>query len=460
MLKETLHIEFKPNFNEDVIETLVAFANAKGGKTLVGVDDKGKPLKNFTIGKESVQKWLNEIKTKTQPQIIPDWEIVDYKGSEIVEFSIQEYPIKPVSTRGKYYKRIGNANHLLSAGEVANMHLQTVNSSWDYYPRPNKTLADISLAKVEKAMKIMRKRNDSFEFETPVEFLSKNELLLPDNRVTNGCFLMFSEGENLYTTIQMGHFQNEITIKDDVVNSDDILTQIDEVMQFVKKHISKELIITDTQIENIQRWQYPLDAIREIVLNMIIHRDYTSSYNSIIKIFSDHIQFYNPGNLPDTISIEQLRTNEYISKPRNRQIAKTIKEMGWIERYGTGIKRVRRMFVEYGLTEPIFKEETDGMLVTVFGLSFDENTRKFEDREIDEGGAIGGAIGGAMEEILTDRQIEILNIIKNNPSISYRVLSKQLNINESAVLKHLDSLKKKGLIEREGKTRGYWKIND
>jgi predicted HTH transcriptional regulator len=70
MLTEGQHIEFKPAFNEDVIETLVAFANAKGGKVLVGVDNQGKPIKNFTIGSESLQNWINEVKTKTQPQII------------------------------------------------------------------------------------------------------------------------------------------------------------------------------------------------------------------------------------------------------------------------------------------------------------------------------------------------------------------------------------------------------
>ncbi|GHT86691.1 hypothetical protein FACS18947_6710 [Bacteroidia bacterium] len=90
MQKETQHIEFKPNFNEDVIETLVAFANAKGGKVLVGVDNSGKPIKNFTIGAESVQNWINEIKTKTQPSIIPDVEVIEYEGVEIVEFRIQE----------------------------------------------------------------------------------------------------------------------------------------------------------------------------------------------------------------------------------------------------------------------------------------------------------------------------------------------------------------------------------
>ncbi|GHU67740.1 hypothetical protein FACS189413_03070 [Bacteroidia bacterium] len=72
MLQETQHTEFKPKFNEDVIETLVAFANTRGGRVLVGVDDDGKPVKNFTIGKESLQNWANEVKNKTQPQIVPD----------------------------------------------------------------------------------------------------------------------------------------------------------------------------------------------------------------------------------------------------------------------------------------------------------------------------------------------------------------------------------------------------
>ena len=247
---ENQHIEFKSGFNEEVIETLVAFANTKGGKVLVGVDDKEKPIRNFTIGKESVQNWINTIKTKTQPQIIPDWEIINYDGVEVIGFSVQEYPIKPVSTRGKYFKRVGNSNHMLSANEVANMHLQTINSSWDYYPRPNKSLEDISLEKVEKVMNTIRKRDDNFEFETPIEFLTKNEFLLKDNAITNGCFLMFSKDENLFTTVQMGHFASEIVIKDDVVNSDDILTQVDEVMAFVRKYISKELIISDKQIEN------------------------------------------------------------------------------------------------------------------------------------------------------------------------------------------------------------------
>ena len=367
---ESLTVELKSSFNEDVIETLVAFSNAKGGTVYVGVSDNGKAL-GVTVGKETVQQWINEIKNKTTPQIIPDAEVMEIENKTVVSLFIPEYPIKPVSVRGKYYKRVGNSNHLLSVTEVSNMHLQTVNSSWDYYPRPGKTINDISFEKVEKVMKIIKRRDDNIQFENANEFLVKNELLLEDGKISNGCFLMFSKEENLYTTIQMGHFASEIVIRDDVVNSEDILTQIEEVMSFIRKHVSKELIITDTQIENIQRWQYPLDALREIVLNMIIHRDYTASSNSIIKIFPDHILFYNPGVLPDSITIEQLKTNKYISTPRNRQIAKTAKEMGIIERYGTGIRRVRSMFIDYGLEEPQYEIFSGGMAVTVFGLKLE-----------------------------------------------------------------------------------------
>ena len=441
--KENQTEEFKPSFNEDVIETLVAFANAKGGKVYIGVSDKGK-LQGITIGKETIQNWINEVKTKTTPYIIPDWDILTIENKTIVVLYTPEYPIKPVSTRGKYFKRIGNSNHLLSVMEVTNMHLQTVNSSWDYYPRPGKTLNDISLEKVEKVMKTIKRRETSIQFENANEFLLKNELLFADGKISNGCFLMFSKDENLYTTIQMGHFASEIIIKDDVVNSDDILTQIEEVMSFIRKHISKELIITDTQIENVQRWQYPLDALREIVLNMIIHRDYTASSNSIIKIFSDHILFFNPGTLPDSISIEQLKTNKYISTPRNRQIAKTAKEMGLIERYGTGIRRVRNMFIEYGLNEPVYEIFSGGMAVTAYGLNFEV---------IDE-------ITPPFTPPVTKLENDLLILIKQNPNGTKRKFAETLGISIEVVKEYFDNMKNKGLLERIGNNRtGYWKLN-
>lgn len=192
---ESEKVEFKTSFNEDVIETLVAFSNAKGGTVYVGVADSGE-IKGVQLGKETIQNWINEVKNKTIPQIIPDAETLTIDNETVVALNAMEYPIKPVSTRGRYYKRIGNSNHLLSVSEVSNMHLQTVNSSWDYYPRPGKSLKDISLVKVQKVMDSIMHRNPNFEMDTPEEFLLKNELLLESDKISNGCYLMFCKDDN------------------------------------------------------------------------------------------------------------------------------------------------------------------------------------------------------------------------------------------------------------------------
>ena len=147
-MKENVHIEFKSSFNDAVIESLVAFANANGGKVLIGVDSKGLPLKNFMIGDETVQQWINEIKNKTQPAIIPDAVFVNFNAGKAVELSIKEFPVKPVSFKGRYYKRVNNSNHLLSLTEIADLHLKTFNNSWDSYVTNDYNLNDISLDKV------------------------------------------------------------------------------------------------------------------------------------------------------------------------------------------------------------------------------------------------------------------------------------------------------------------------
>jgi ATP-dependent DNA helicase RecG len=173
---ENQNAEFKTSFGDEVIISLVAFANAKGGKVYVGVNDKGK-VTGVTHGKETVQQWINEIKTKTEPSLIPDSETVEIEDKIVVVLSVAEYPVKPVSVKGRYYKRTGNSNHLMSVAEVANMHLQTVNSSWDYYPRPGKTTADLSFEKVQRAIDIITRRNPNDRIASAEEFLQKHELV-------------------------------------------------------------------------------------------------------------------------------------------------------------------------------------------------------------------------------------------------------------------------------------------
>ena len=363
--KEDIKTEFKQSFTDDVIIALVAFANAKGGKVYVGMRDNG-TVCGVSLGKEALQTWLNEIKQKTEPSIIPDLEVIDVQGKTVVMLTVQEYPVKPVSTKGRYYVRQANSNHLMSAFEISNSILQTKNSSWDYYIDNEHTINDISLDKVQLCIDKMRRRGVNIT-EQPIDFLKKKEFL-KDNNLTYGGYLLFKAREDIMTTVELGFFQdtNGIIIKDSSRLKNCLVSQVDDVMEYVKKHINLAIEIVATQVENVQHWDYPLEAIREIVLNMIVHRDYRSSADSVVKIYPDRIEFYNPGGLPDDLTIDDLMTNNYSSRPRNKQIADTFKEMGDIEKYGSGIRRVVNMCVDYGLPKPQWKQNSGGILVTVW----------------------------------------------------------------------------------------------
>lgn len=206
-----------------------------------------------------------------------------------------------------------------------------------------------------------------------------------------------------------------------------------------------------------------MDAIREIVLNMIIHRDYRSSSDSIVKIFDEKIEFYNPGRLPENITVDDLIANTYRSTPRNKQIADFCKDMGLIEKYGSGIRRILSSFDQEKLPKPKFCNISDGFMVTVFSEKMDNklgNTETTQESLISgefsvKGGQTGGQIGGQTD--LTSSQVSVLNIIKTNNKVSRNEIAKRLKISPSAVQKHIANLKLKNAIERVGGDfGGYW----
>ena len=356
-------VEFKSSFNQGVIESLTAFANSHGGKVYVGVSNK-REVVGVTLGTESVANWLNEIRTKTSPSLIPDVEIIEVNDRTVVVFSQSEFPIKPVAVLGRYLVRRSATNFALSISDVVLMHLKTFNASWDYYIDSVHDLNSISIDKINKTIAVIQKRSQTQIAEAPLNFLRKMELLR-DDKVTNAAFLLFSANETSQTTIELGRFQTPTIIKDSLRTKSDIISQPDQVMDFVKKHINKEIVITGNA-ENEQRWQYPLDAIREIVMNMIVHRDYRSAADSVIKIYNDRIEFYNPGDLPDGLTIDKLLSNNYVSTPRNKKIADFFKEMGMIEKYGSGIRRIITPFKERGSRLPVFESVQGGWRVTVY----------------------------------------------------------------------------------------------
>ena len=247
-------LEFKTSFNNELIETLVAFANTSGGKIIIGINP-AEELTGISLNPESIQNWVNEIKNKTSPSLLPDVDTVHIDNETVVVFSIKEYPVKPVSTRGKYFKRVANSNHLLLVSEVVNLHLQSFNTSWDFHINTQFNINDISFDKVQAAIDLFNQTGTRVN-DDPLTFLIKNDLVR-EGQITNAAYLLFTARDTVLNTIELGKFQTDTVIKDSDRTKSDILTQIDQVIGFVKKHINKEIIITG-QPRNVQKWQYPL----------------------------------------------------------------------------------------------------------------------------------------------------------------------------------------------------------
>jgi ATP-dependent DNA helicase RecG len=192
---ESEKVEFKQGFNDEVIESIVAFANTSGGSVFIGVSDTGK-ITGASIGKETLQNWTNEIKNKTSPAQVVDITDHEIDGKVICQIRANEFPVKPVSFKGRYFKRVKNSNHQLSVHEISEIHLQSLQLSWDSYPYPNATVDDLDFDKVRL---FITKVNNSGRFILPEKVedaLNKLRLIVDDVPVNAAMLLFAKEGLN------------------------------------------------------------------------------------------------------------------------------------------------------------------------------------------------------------------------------------------------------------------------
>lgn len=422
--------EFKISFQKEVIETVVAFANAKGGKIFIGMTDSAE-IVGTTINTESIQNYINTIKQDTQPNIIVDIDELTIEGKTILVIDVCEQPIKPIAYKNRYFKRIKNSNHLMSLNEIANEHLKTVNESWDYQIDTRHDFDDIS---IDKAIKLIDKieRHQEKKFNDDIFSILRKYELIKNDELTFGAYLLFVDTISSLTGMQIGRFKTDTLIIDNLSLNTDLMTEVEESMTFIRKNLMVEYIITG-EPQRIERYDYPIEAIREIVTNMIVHRDYRDSGDSIIKIFDDRITFFNPGKLYDDLTIEKLQSGQYSSRCRNTAIAKMFKEVGSIEKYGSGIARIKQECKKHGILEPTFEEFQHGFKVTLYNRT--------------------------TQEIKTSTREKICQLISNNNQITRIELAQKIGVSENAIKQQLAKLKKEGLLQRIGSTKsGHWEV--
>lgn len=411
---ESQQTEFKSSFNVEAMESITAFANTEGGCVLVGVSNKGK-IVGVDTNEESVQQWVNEIKSKTEPAILVDAERYEIEGKAAVMLSVPEYPVKPIALQGRFYKRIGNSNHLLSATEIANLSMLSLQVSWDSFPALGKTLEDLDTESIDRFIeRVSSNGRLSLSGKTWTDKLRKLKLINGETP-TNAAYLLFGKG-NIGYNVHAGRFKTPSMIIDDRMMNGNLFQTVEETMRFLLSQIKVAYEITGKTTQRTEIFEYPLPALREIVLNTIIHRDYTSPMDVQIKIFDQKITFFSPGELYGKQTIEALRTDDYQAYTRNKLIAEAFYLTGDIEKYGTGYTRIRSEIASYPTMKFEFEEKPSAWLVTI----------SYEEQKTDGNSELATELATNLSQLVTDLSVQVKTLIINLNKRSLSLLELQL----------------------------------
>ncbi len=393
---------------------------------------------------------------KTQPSIIPDIEVVDYKGNTIVELTIQEFPIKPVSFKGRYYKRVKNSNHQLTVLEIADLSMQSLQVSWDSYPASNTTIDDLDLKKAEK---FIQKVNATGRFKlegTITENLEKLRLISKNN-ITNAANLLFAKEDTSFN-VHLGRFKTPSYIIDDKMLRGTLFEVVEETMKYLISQIKVAFEITGKTTQRTEIFEYPLPALRELVLNALIHRDYLSPIDVQIRIFDNSITFFNPGKLFGDLTVEDLLTNNYQAYARNKLIAEAFYLTGDIEKYGSGFKRILNEIKQYPTMRLECKEIPNGFLVELIYTS-QKIVTKIESIYDVTGDVTGNVTDNVTDNVGDNRLNDLITLIGRIQQISVKQLAIKLSVSERTIKRDLEKLKAQGKIIRVGNEKtGHWEL--
>jgi ATP-dependent DNA helicase RecG len=434
---ESETLEFKRSFDKETIETCCAFANAKGGQILIGVTDEG-ALEGVQVSDETIQQYLNQIKTQTEPGLMVDIEAHQFDNKTLLTIKVGEFPIKPVSFKGRFYKRKANSNHQLNLTEIANMHLQSLQLTWDAYPANEVAWNDLDRNKINQFINRVNQKGRFSLSGTREESLAKLNLL-KDSRVTQAAKLLFGKEQTLYN-VHIGRFKTPSMIIDDKMVRATLFDAVEETMRIIISHLKVAFEITGKKIERTEIFEYPLEALRELVLNSIIHRDYTSPVDNQIKIFDQKITIFNPGKLYGDLTIEQLKTDSYPSRTRNKLIAEAFYLTGDIEKYGSGYQRIRKAIQDYPSMMFDYEESGDGYMVT---LGYNQQKQTTETIE----GVTEQVTEQATEQV-TEQVERLLNVVDEQEINSQEIMNLLgLSHRPTFLYDYLQPAIKQGLLE-------------
>ncbi|PIQ82012.1 MAG: transcriptional regulator [Candidatus Omnitrophica bacterium CG11_big_fil_rev_8_21_14_0_20_64_10] len=364
-------LEFKRDLPsaDSILRTIVAFSNTAGGVLLVGVENRTRRVCGV-VGDPLIleERLANFIADGIRPHLVPDLEILPWRRAYVV--AVQVYPsptrphhVKALGSEAGVFVRIGSTNCRADRELIQELGRWARNESFDEQPMPelDSEAVDFRVASESFAPIKVLKRSDLRTLRLTVHHQGRE---VP----TVGGVLLFGKKREKYfpdAWVQAGRFEG--TDRGRILDAAEIKTPlvraVEETITFVKRNIARETVIGE--VRHVERWAFPLPAVREAVINAIVHADYSQRGAPIrVAIYADRLEVDNPGLLPFGLAIEEIQKG--ISRLRNRVMGRVFHALGLIEQWGSGIQRILAACQEAGLKDPQFEEIGTHFRVTLF----------------------------------------------------------------------------------------------
>jgi len=409
--KESETLEFKKSVGEwkEIIETISALSNTRGGEIYVGINNSGE-VNGVEIGKNTIEDLTNKIAQNTDPKIHPRITTEKIIGKSLIVIEVKESSDHLVLAFGRPYKRVGKSTVRMSKDEYERLILEKYKDKlqFDNQICKHATLEDINWDFVTKFF------IPKYESITETKLVGNQKELLEalgcirnDNPTRAGVLLFGKNPQKIFKNayIAMARYKGKEVGGERLDYKEfngNLFHQIDECDKYIKEHIAIMSRLLPYKVEREDIPEYPLFSIRELVTNAVVHRDYAIIGSKvIIKMFDNKIEFYNPGGLPSGITPENI-TNKQFS--RNPILTRVLSKIGYIEELGEGWDKIINEHKNHTLIPKLPKIEADtySVLVEIF------STRdKFEKEKMAEEKAE-----------LNQRQKKALEYIKKRGKIS------------------------------------------
>lgn len=353
-------IEFKRDLSspEGVLRSLVAFANTAGGTVLVGVEDRTRHVRGVTEPLDLEERLANLISDNIAPRLVPELEIIPWRRSHVVAVQVHASPIRPHYLRREgldagVYVRVGSTNRKADRELIEELRRFARGESYDEQPLPDLDSEAVDFRAASELFAPVRRlrRTDLQTLRLLTRYQGRQ---VP----TVGGLLLFGRQPEEHfpdAWIQVGRFQgiDRSHILDRAEIRAHLVPAVGEAIAFVEKHALHGADIG--RLHRKERWSVPPVAVREAIINAVVHADYTQKGAPIrLAIFDDRVEIENPGLLPFGLTLEDLPRG--VSKLRNRVIGRVFNALGLVEQWGSGIQRMASACRDAGLAVPLLEE--------------------------------------------------------------------------------------------------------